>query len=555
MHDTRFDAWTRRRFGLAGGSALAALFGPRAGVEVGAARSGKCQPACGVCERCDRGRCKKKKHGKKHCKHRKCKPLADGAPCPGGTCQTGACTTQPPTPSDLPDIILIYVDDMRQSDYLALTQTDALLAKQGLTFPNYFITTPLCAPSRSSLFRGQYAHNHGVLGNSGDNGGWSAFHDSGDDRNTIATWLRGATPAYRTAHVGKYLNGYKAAKNQVAPGWSDWFVPVPVAFYDYTLNVNGKSEPHGSARRDYLTDVLAEKARSVIATTPASTPLFLSFAPKAPHGPAIPARRHIGAFANQPLDQGGSFNEADISDKPDYVQRPLLTADDIAGLEQTNRDRLESLLAVDEAVAGIVDALQQAGRLERAYFFFVTDNGFLLGQHRRTAKQVPYEEAIRMAMLARGPGVPAGQVNPAMVANIDLAPTIAELAGVPTPGFVDGRSFAPVLGGAASSRQAILIEGFSGTDVDPEEVEAARALPGQQGAPTYHAVRTADRVYVEYRTGERELYNLTADPAELASKHDDPAYAAEAEQLAAWLAALEPCGGPACRTAEDGPPA
>ena len=552
MDDAHFDAWTRRRFGLAGSSALAALLGLRALAEVSAATSGKCQPQCGECERCDRGKCRKRKHGKKRCKRGRCKPLADGSPCAGGTCQAGSCNAQPP--NDLPDIIVINVDDMRQSDYRALSRTTAALGGQGVSFPNYFMTTPLCGPSRSTLFRGQYAHNHGVLTNSGQNGGWPAFHDSGDDQDTIATWLRGATPSYRTAHIGKYLNGYQAKRGRVAPGWSDWFVPTPVAFYDYTLNANGSPEPHGSARRDYLTDVLAEKARTVIATTPATTPLFLYFAPKAPHGPAIPARRHIGAFANQPLDQGDSFNEADLSDKPAYLQRPLLTAEDIAKLEQTNRDRLESLLAVDEAVADIVDALQQAGRLERAYLFFVTDNGFLLGQHRRTAKQVPYEEAIRMAMLARGPGIAAGSTNSAMVANIDLAPTIAELAGVATPGFVDGRSFAPILGGAISSRQAILIEGFSGAETDPEEVAAARVLPGQQGAPTYQAIRTADRLYVEYRTAERELYDLIVDPDELESRHDDPAYAAEAQRLSAWLAALEACSGPACRTAEDQPP-
>jgi N-acetylglucosamine-6-sulfatase len=535
MDSSRLAEWTRRKLGLAAGGSFASLLGLLAGDESEAKNKNR----------------RKRKRRKKRQKRRNNNQNQNPPPPP--PCVGDACP-------DLPDIILINVDDMREEDYLALPQTRALIQAQGTTYPNYLLATPVCAPSRASLLRGQYTHNHGVLRNDGANGGWATFTGNGADQSTIATWLRGATPAYRTALIGKYLNGYRAARNAVAPGWTDWVVPVPVNFYDYTLNVNGAAEQHGSRARDYLTDVMAEKARGIIASTPAETPLFMYFAPKAPHGPATPARRHQGDFAGHSLDRSGAFNEEDITDKPAYMQRPLLDDAEIASLEQTDRNRLESLRAVDEAIAGIVEALRAAGRLERAYIVFVTDNGFLLGEHRRTAKLVPYEESIRMSMLVRGPGVRAGVVNEALVGNIDLAPTIAALAGVTPPGFVDGRSLVPTFDGSGSGRQAFLVAAYSGQESDPEEIEAEvgleRVLGDQRGVTPYRAIRTTEWMYVEYRNAEREreLYDLNADPFQLESRHADPGTAAVREGLSAWLATLEGCSGQTCRNAENAPP-
>jgi len=528
-----FDAWTRRQFAAIATGGLAWLIALAGGDDAGAGDNKKKR----------RRKQKRRRRRRRRQDQQASPPPPPASPPPGGATR--------------PDIILINVDDMRQPDFIALPRTMALLASEGMTFPNYLLTTPLCGPSRSSLLRGQYAHNHGVLRNGGSQGGWRTFHDLGRDQSTIATWLRAASPAYRTAMIGKYLNGARFRQGEIAPGWSDWYVPTPVAFYNYTLNANGISEEHGNAEADYLTDVLADRASDFITSTPAGTPLFLYFTPKAPHGPATPANRHIGAFASHALDQSGSFNEADVSDKPAYIQnQPLFNANQIENIEQNDRDRLESLLAVDDAVAAIVDALTRAGRLSNAYIFFVTDNGFLLGQHRRTGKQVPYEESIRMAMLVRGPGVSRGGTHNALVANVDLGPTIAELAGVTPPNFVDGRSLADTLTGGSNGRQAMLIEGFSGQESDPEEMEAARALPSQEGLPQYRAIRTANRTYVEYRNNaeDRELYDLTIDAQQLVSRHDDPAYDAEMQQLSAWLAALEECQGDSCRTLENGPP-
>jgi N-acetylglucosamine-6-sulfatase len=524
MDGSRFDLWTRRFFGLAMGGALASLLGLLAADDADAT---------------DKQRRRRKRRRKRRQRRNQ----------------------NPNQPIDHPDILVVYVDDMREDDFPALPRTKALIADEGATYPNYFMTTPLCGPSRASFFRGQYAHNTNVRANTGDNGGWTAFNRINAD--TIATWLQDADPAYHTAHVGKHINGYGAARGgqvgPIGPGWTDWIVPEPVAFYDYTLNVNGTPEEHGDRPQHYLTDVLARKARGIIAATPAETPLFLYFAPKAPHGPSTPADRHAGEFAGAELDKNKlSFNEADMDDKPEYMQRDPLSQADITALERSNQLRLESLLAVDEAIASLDAALDRAGRLEQTYIFFVTDNGYLLGEHRRTAKNVPYEEVIRMSMLLRGPGVRRG-VNGAMVANIDLAPTIAALAGVAPPDFVDGRSLVPTFGGSGTSRQAILLEMFPpGQQADPEEeavsVEArllqAQAEPGS----TRRAIRTDDWVYVEHGTGERELYDLRDDPFQVESRHDDPAFADEAQRLSAWLATLKDCREAGCRNAENDPP-
>jgi arylsulfatase A-like enzyme len=394
-----------------------------------------------------------------------------------------------------------------------------------------------------------------VLKNSGANGGWNAYHNTGVDQDTVATWLQAAQ--YRTAHIGKHINGYRSSNGAVGPGWSEWIVPVPVNFFDYDLNVNGTLEPHGSAARDYLTDVMATKAEAFIASTPATTPLFLYFAPKAPHGPATPAPRHEGAFAGHQLDESGSFNEADMPDKPAYMQRPLLTAEQIRDLERRERDRLESLLSVDEAIERIVNALQTANRLQNIYIFFTTDNGYLLGQHRHSGKSVPYEEAIRMSMLVRGPGIAAGSTNDAMVANIDLAPTFAELAGATTPGFVDGRSVASTFRGGDTGRSAMLIEMFSGAEADPEEDDDVLAAAAVAAPSRRRAIRTADWLYGEYGNPatEFELYDLHADPAQLESQHADPTQADTIAGLSAWLHSLVNCSGGTCRNAENAPPA
>jgi N-acetylglucosamine-6-sulfatase len=287
--------------------------------------------------------------------------------------------------------------------------------------------------------------------------------------------------------------------------------------------------------------VLAGKATDFIRRAAADgLPFFMYLAPYAPHQPATPAPRHAEAFAGVTAPRPPSFNEADVSDKPAWVQsRPLLTATQIAQLDLLYRKRLQSLLAVEDLLEQLIQTLLATHQLRHTYILFTSDNGFHLGQHRLPAgKNTAYEEDLRVPLLVRGPGVPAGRVLEHLAVNIDLAPTFAELAGAVAPEFLDGRSLVPLLGPhpppLASWRQAFLLEsGF------------------RTGARVFQGLRTTTHTYVEYvNTGERELYDMVDDPDQLHSLHDtaEPALLA---QLAARLAQLRTCAGAACRTAED----
>jgi len=209
----------------------------------------------------------------------------------------------------------------------------------------------------------------------------------------------------------------------------------------------------------------------------------------------------------------------------------------IEEIDALYRNRLRALLAVDEMVGRIVSALQKTGRLENTFFFFTSDSGFHLGQHRLPGgKGGPYEHAIRVPLVVRGPGVPANRTVDAFALHTDLAPTVAELGGSPTPGFVDGRSLVPWLDtdgdAAVSGRKAFLIENWGG------EVRGFRALRSEQ------------RIYVEWNNGEREFYDLRRDPDQLENAYASLAPAV-AEQLAVAVKQFSDCAAESCRQLED----
>jgi len=368
-----------------------------------------------------------------------------------------------------PNIVLILTDDLDTASMPLLPRLSALLAAQGTSFSNFIVSDSLCCPSRSTILRGQYNHNHHVHGNAPPSGGFQKFHDLGEERSTIATWLRAS--GYTTVLLGKYLNGYPGStgKDDVPPGWSEWYSPVegsPYTQYDYTLNENGRhTVANGHEEHDYLDDVLASKAsKFILRQAGTGKPFFIYLAPYTPHKPYTPAPRYDGAFAGATAPRPPSFNEEDMSDKPEWARgQPSLGAADVAEIDDAWRRRLESMLAIEDMVARILDALNAAGKLDSTYIFFTSDNGYHLGEHRLLAgKQTLYEEDIRVPLIVRGPGVPAGAVLPHLVGNVDLAPTLADLAGAPAPDFVDGRSFASLLQSSppdpASFRDALLLE-------------------------------------------------------------------------------------------------
>lgn len=458
-----------------------------------------------------------------------------------------------------PNIILILTDDLDANSIASMPRLKALLADQGVTFANFFVTTSLCCPSRSSILRGQYVHNHRVYTNTPPAGGFGMFHGLGRENSTVVTWLRSA--GYRTVLMGKYLNGYpdRANPTYVPPGWEEWYSPARGGYanFNYTMNENGRLVPYGSRPEDYMTDVLSRKAVDVIRRSARDgRPFFIYLATYAPHAPATPAPRHATLFGDVKLPRPPSFNEADVSDKPQWVaNRPPLTDRVIAQLEEHYRTRLRSLAAVDEMITALVEALRTAGLLDQTYIFFTSDNGFHMGEHRLPlGKNTVYEEDIRVPLIVRGPGVASGQTREHLAMNIDLAPTFAAIAGVPVPEFVDGRSLLRVLQTTSPAlsqwRQAFVAEHFRGAPL-PGSAQPGRRL-GPRAIPEAFALRARDFVYVEYETGERELYDLQADPYELRNlvAVAPPALLA---RFSARLADLRQCSAQACRAAEDAP--
>ena len=315
-----------------------------------------------------------------------------------------------------PNIILVLTDDLdvKLGTLDMLPGFKALFRDQGVTFANSFVSESLCCPSRATIQRGQWVHNHQVLGNKAPEGGFEKFHSLKEDQSTVGTWLHAA--GYRTGFVGKYLNGYPdtADPTFVPPGWDEWDSPAKgnaYGEYNYTLNENGSLVGYGNQPEDYLTDVLSRKAtRFVKQAGDGRQPFFLVVATYAPHQPATPAPRHADAFGGVSAPRPSSYNEEDVSDKPAWIQaKPLLNRRQQLQMDNLYRKRLQSMLAVKELVEELLKTLRESGQLDNSYVFFASDNGFHLGEHRLHAgKLTAYEEDIRVPLYVRGPGVPAG---------------------------------------------------------------------------------------------------------------------------------------------------
>lgn len=430
-----------------------------------------------------------------------------------------------------PNILLVLTDDQDIASLGRMDKLQGQLVAQGTKFSNAFVTVPLCCPSRASLLRGQYEHNHRVTGN---RNGWQSFRNSGREADTVATWLDDA--GYFTGYVGKYLNGYGqgSTTTYIPPGWDRWygFQGYYNEYYpNYRVNENGDIAVYRHDRRND-TDYFRDKAETFVrGRRGADQPWFLTVATNAPHAPAFAPPRHQDLYGNLPMPKGPGFDEADISDKPKYVRNTRrLSAEDVRDLEKRYRQRLRSLQAVDDLVGNMVDALRDTGQLDNTYVVFTTDNGYLQGEHRLRGKWAPYEEAIGVPLVIRGPGVPQGASEGKLASLMDLAPTFAEWAGAEAPDFMDGRSLAPLFSGTSTAWRTRLLFELSDRHF-------------------FAGVRTSDgQVYVEHDNGEEEYYDLSRDPYQLRS---DPASAPQG--LRDSLDVLQTCAGESCRTAENAP--
>jgi arylsulfatase A-like enzyme len=446
-----------------------------------------------------------------------------------------------------PNVVVILTDDQTAESLRVMANVKALLVRQGVRFERSYASYPLCCPSRATLLTGQYAHNHRVLGNVAPLGGHEALRHA----NTLSVWLQRA--GYHTAFVGKFLNGYgDRNRYEVPPGWSDWRAMLrkpgsqSQLYHGFTLNENAVLVDYPKTPSVYLTDVLTTHAKDAIAVGASSgTPFFLLLSYFAPHSgrpldpddvqaPGVtlnpkPAVRHRDVFAGEPFLPPPSFDEKDVSDKPPSVRRrPRLSVPQVQAIQEAYEQRLESLLAVDEGVAQVIDALRMTEELENTLVVFTSDNGYMLGEHRippDRGKGSVYEPSVRVPLVMQGLDLPRGRRVTKLVSNVDLASTILE-ATKAAPGRVqDGISLLPVARGISGPlRRDLLLE-----------------------SSTYAAIRTDRHVYVSYKSGEKELYDLRLDRHQLRNRVADPALAEVRADLAQRLRQLRACAGAACR--------
>jgi arylsulfatase A-like enzyme len=396
------------------------------------------------------------------------------------------------------NIVFILADDLRW-DALSSTghpfvKTPNIdrLAKEGVRFSNAFVTTPLCLPSRASFLTGQYARRHGVTGN-GDHQARS------HELVTFPRLLQRA--AYRTAFIGKWHIG---AEDSPRPGFDRWVsFPGQGKYVHPSLNVDGKK----TTVEGYLTDILTDHAVAFV-RQPHKTPFLLYLAYTAVHAPFIPAARHKDLFADTPIVRAPSAKGL-VEGKPVLRREGIRLSPndpDVSSTDDLIRNQLRCLAALDEGIGQLLKALEDSNQLDNTIVIFTSDNGYFWGEHGLGGKHGPYEEAIRVPLLMRWPPlIPAGTTQDAFALNVDIAPTLLELAEVPLPKTVHGRSLVPLLKGSGTPwRSSFLTEYFFN--------------PGQTPRfPTWRAVRQGRWMYIEYPTldGMDELYDVRADPHEM----------------------------------------
>lgn len=451
----------------------------------------------------------------------------------------GGCTTASSTRArpDRPNIVFVLTDDLAMNLVPYMPQVQAL-ARTGTTFADYTVTDSLCCPSRSSIFTGKFPHDTGVFTN-GDDGGFGVFHQR-DEGSTFATDLQQA--GYRTAMMGKYLNGYLPKDEFVPPGWTEWDVAGNgYGEYDYNLLENGRIKHYAKTPSDYLTDVVSGKAQQfVTASAQAKKPFLIEVATFAPHAPYTPAEVDKSKFPGLTAPRTAAFDTLPTAAPAWLTGRAALTDQEKKAIDTDFRKRVQAVQAVDRMVGALRATLTTAGVAGNTLVVFSSDNGYHMGEHRlNPGKQTAFDTDVHVPLIVAGPGVPAGATVPQPAENIDLRPTFADLAGAPIPGDVNGRSLRPLLTGKPPGdwRTAALIE-HHGPDGDPSDPDYPAKNSGNP--PTYSAIRTVDHTYVEYADGTKEYYDRTTDPDQL---HNTAAQltAGQAAQLHRTLTTLTGC--------------
>ncbi|MDT8914485.1 sulfatase [Amycolatopsis sp. PS_44_ISF1] len=469
--------------------------------------------------------------------------LASTAACTAGS---SAAPGSAGPPGGKPNLVLVLTDDLSTNllPYLPHVQD---LAKTGTSFANYTVTDSLCCPSRSSLFTGMMPHDTGVFTNGGQDGGYGVFHGRGDDKSTYATSLQQA--GYRTAMMGKYLNGYQPKTDGVPPGWNEWDVAGNgYGEFNYDLNENGTVKHYGKKPEDYLVDVMAGKAAQFVSGSAAAhTPFAIELATFAPHGPYTPAPRDADAFPGLTAPRGPAFDTLPSAAPSWLASRTPLTDAEKQSIDKDFRKRAQAVQSVDKMIGTVEDALDKAGVRGNTDLVFTSDNGYHMGEYRLTpGKQTAFDTDVHVPLVVSGPGVKSGATVSQPAENVDLRPTFEALAGAATPAEVDGESLVPLLNGTSPPawRTVGLVE-HHGPDFDQADPDKPTKHSGNPS--TYEAIRSTTYTYVEYKDGTKEYYDRSTDPQEL---HNTAAQlpADKAQQLHDTLQAMISChGATACR--------
>jgi len=509
-----------------------------------------------------------------------------------------------------PNILLLITDDqdvlVGGVDHMPLL--NKYLVKQGVSFKNFFVHTPICCPSRSSIFSGRYLHNGGALNNSVSGNCNGMEWQQGSEQHTFAVKAQAA--GYQTGfagtcclvcirivhklcwtltltglqHEGKYLNQYgtlsspgchtgnETACRRVPPGWDRWMGLVGNSVY-YTyrtvLSEDGgntsRVEHHGKAySRDYLPDLVANRTLSMIHEFAASpdTPFLITAAWPTPHAPFTPAPQDKGTFAGAKAHRTPNWNTTASQNAEKHWMMRRLAPIDLSTeewIDATYQARSEALLTIDRNIQQFVNALEKAGQLDNTIIIYTSDNGWQLGQHRINGdKRQLYEHDIRVPMLVRGPGVPVGVTVDATVLNIDIAPTLCDITTSETPTTMDGTSFLSLLWDHPQSWRDDFLVSYHG-EGDPAcgmwtcpPPPPSKFHGGDCFNNTYHCVRTTiaknNSMYCRFDDSESfvEYYNLETDPWQLHNAANE----LTADQRFAFerrLAQLKHCSGESCR--------
>lgn len=451
-------------------------------------------------------------------------------------------TPAPVSSPEKPNLLMITMDDAALKDMQFMPHLKEVVADQGVTIANGLAPTPICVPARASLLTGQYANNHGAVTVAGEGGSYTAF----DDENTLPGSLQKA--GYDTMMVGKYLNGYtKHEVHHEPPGWTVWRPTVDFATYNFEhpqLLVDGEIKDYDT----YSTTLLSDQSNALIedhADGPdGARPWYLWVNYVAPHhgspeedddpegiSTTVPAKQDRDSFKDLDLDTTPEMFEKDPSDKALVRSaRQKSPKERRAALREVRQQRVESLQAVDRAIARTVETLEETGQLDDTYVVVTSDNGYAVGEHHLNGKLWHYRDTIGIPMYIRGPGLPAGTTTQAPVTNADWAPTFAALADTTLDRDADGVDVMPWLDSDAT-RRVVPIAGW----------------PVKGGLdPLYTGVIVGPWTYVRGRKGRGELYYAKNDPYQLSNLFRDPRYKAMRQQLHDLWLETKDCAGATC---------